>query len=624
MRQVLSRSTARSLLAGALPLAACALQGLCWPLIRPFAWFLFYPVVFLSAWVGGFGAGLAATTLATALVWWFYMPPVHILLKPGPGPYLNAAMFLAMGCLFAFFHRWARQVTRRAAKAELSKRDDLLDRTSRLAHVGGWEFDVATLKGSWSEETARIHDLPPSTPIDVRSGLNYFHEEDRPLIAEAVRRAMEAAEPYDLEVRLVSAQGALKWVHTTGRPQVQGGRVVKVHGALQDITERKRMELELRESEERFRSIFEQAGVGVVEVDTSTGRFLRVNGKFAELLGYTEQELLGMAFQDVTHPDDRERDRVEVARMAAGQRPDYAVEKRYLHRDGSTVWALLTVRPLRLSGDRVPHGVSVVADITDRKRAEAEIQLLTASLEQRVAERTAELQALNEELESFNHAVSHDLRAPLRAMAGFSHLLREEFGEALPANGGKYLDRIEQASQRMGGLIDGLLQLSRATRSDLVRVPVDLSAMAEILLADLARAEPQRRVETRVEPGMRLQGDPSMLEDALANLLGNAWKYTGRTPDARIEVGTVQDQDRRWIRVADNGCGFNMAYAHKLFHPFQRLHRQEEFPGLGIGLATVRRIVQRHGGEIKAHSAHVPGAAFLLTLPDPVEPRPGV
>jgi PAS domain S-box-containing protein len=370
-----------------------------------------------------------------------------------------------------------------------------------------------------------------------------------------------------------------------------------------------------RDGEARFRSLFEQAGVGVVECDAASGRFLQVNGRFCEILGYSERELLGMGFPDVTHPDERGRDRQEIVRLAAGERDEYAVEKRYLRKDGAFVWAALTVRPLRQPGGPPRNMVAVIADITARKQAEAEIQHLNATLERRVAERTAELQAANQELESFAYAVSHDLRAPLRSLSGFSQALVEDCAASLSKEGLDHLSHITQAGQRMAGLIEGLLQLSRATRCELRRLPVDLSALAERLLADLAGHDPERRVRLRVEPGIRVQGDPSTLEAALGNLLENAWKYTSRTADASITMDTVEEAGRRWIRIADNGAGFDMAFAGQLYRPFQRLHRQDEFPGLGIGLATVHRIVKRHGGELKAIAAPGQGAAFWMTLP---------
>ncbi|MDR3672145.1 MAG: PAS domain S-box protein [Holophaga sp.] len=611
------RTSVRPVLATLLPVLACVLQWLCWPLITPYVWFLFYPVVFLSAWLGGFLPGLGAACLSTALVWWFFIPPVHALVKPLPATYLNAGMFLVMGGLFSYFHQRLRQAELRATEARLREQGLVLDRLSRLAKIGNWSFDVATLKGTWSEEVARIHDLDPSIPPNVQMGLGYYHEEDRPAMAEAVRRCVEEGQAYDLELRLVSARGVLKWVRAMGSPVFQDGRVVQVRGALEDITERKVTALALQKSEERYRSLFEQAGVGVVVIDSPAGRLCEVNDKFCDILGYTKQELLGKSFLELTHPEERDRDRIQVGRLVRGELAEYRVEKRYLHKDGSTVWAALAVRPLYRSDHMPLHNVSIVADITARKQAEAEILRLNATLEGRVAERTMELQAVNQELETFAYAVSHDLRAPLRAMTGFSQALQEDCGAALPPVGKGHLERIIQASQRMAGLIEGLLQMSRTTRLDLERVPVDLSAQAGTLLADLARNDPERRVRIRVEPGILVKGDPRMLESALTNLLGNAWKYTSKTADASITVDTVQEDGQRWIRIADNGSGFDMAYAGKLFQPFQRLHRQDEFPGLGIGLATVQRVVQRHGGRLKADSAPGRGATFSLVLPGP-------
>lgn len=624
-------SPVRRTLAALLPLGACGLQWACWPFISPFVWFLFYPTVFLSSWLGGLWAGLASTLLSTGLVWWFFMPPVHVLLKPAPATFLNAALFMVMGALFSGFHHRFQAATRklvlaqeaerqamaRLAEAELREREKLLDMTSRLAKVGGWAFDARTFEASWTEEVARIHDLDPGTQPTVEMGLAYYHERSRPVIAEAVRLALDEGLPYDLELELVSAAGRAKWVRTQGRPVLEGGAVVKVEGALQDITDRKLMELALRDSEARYRSLFEQAGVGVVEVDPATGRLLRANGRFCESLGYTLEEILGLTYQDLTHPDERGRDEDEVRRVAAGEQDGYTVEKRYLHKGGGIIWCALTVRPLRTEGAQVPHLVSIVEDITARKRAEEEIRRLNATLERRVAQRTQELKAANQELESFAYAVSHDLRAPLRAMGGFSQALQEDCGEALPEEGRGYLDQISLASARMAALIDGLLALSRTTRGELARVPVDLSALAEAELQEHARQEPERAVQWRVAPGIRALGDPAMLGAVLANLVGNAWKYTAHTPGARIEVDAVQEEGRTWMRIADNGCGFDMAHAGKLFQPFQRLHRQDEFPGLGIGLATAQRIVRRHGGTLKAAGSPGQGATFLINLPVP-------
>lgn len=253
-----------------------------------------------------------------------------------------------------------------------------------------------------------------------------------------------------------------------------------------------------------------------------------------------------------------------------------------------------------------------------RQAAEAaaeEIRRLNADLERRVDERTAELQAANRELDSFAHAVSHDLRAPLRAMTGFSQALEEDFGHHLPAEGREYLQEIARAGQRMGGLIDGLLALSRSTRTPLERRRVDLSEMAEGICRELARSDPARAVDWDIEPGLAAEGDHRMLGAVLENLLGNAWKYTAQVPRALIRFHGEEREGRRRFCISDNGAGFDMAHAGRLFQPFLRLHRQSDFPGVGIGLATVQRIIRRHGGEIEASAVPGAGATFRFTLP---------
>ncbi len=250
---------------------------------------------------------------------------------------------------------------------------------------------------------------------------------------------------------------------------------------------------------------------------------------------------------------------------------------------------------------------------------------LLRTLERRVRERTAELEAANRELESFAYSVSHDLRAPLRAIDGFVRAVLEDHGARLPPEGQAHLERVRHAAQRMGRLIDDLLMLSRVTRREMVRRPVDLSALAREVASELAEREPGRRMTVRIAPGMRAEGDPSLLRLLLENLLGNAWKYTRPCPDAVIEVGCEQGPGGGGMVyfVRDNGVGFDMRYAERLFAPFQRLHRDDEFEGTGVGLATVQRIVHRHGGRVWAEAEPGRGAIFRFTLAPDRCPRAG-
>jgi len=264
-------------------------------------------------------------------------------------------------------------------------------------------------------------------------------------------------------------------------------------------------------------------------------------------------------------------------------------------------------------------------------RAEEEIHRLNADLERKVIERTAELAAANQELEAFSYSVSHDLRAPLRAIDGFSQAVIEDYADKLGDQGRDYLNRVRAATQHMGHLIDDLIKLARVARAEMKRETVDLSALAGSVLADLQTSEPARKVDWRIEPGLVTSGDANLLRVALDNLLGNAWKFTGRQAHARIEFGALHqaspgmdEVDRVGNRqpktgeqaffVRDNGVGFDMTYAGKLFSAFQRLHNVGEFPGTGIGLATVRRIIHRHGGRVWAEGAAGKGATFYFSL----------
>jgi len=253
-------------------------------------------------------------------------------------------------------------------------------------------------------------------------------------------------------------------------------------------------------------------------------------------------------------------------------------------------------------------------EVGERRRAEQEVLRLNAELEKRVKERTAQLEYTNAELEAFCYSVSHDLRAPLRAIDGFGQALLEDFPKHVPEDAQRYLSRIRSSTQRMGQLIEDLLNLSRVSRGELERRDVDVSELARQVMNDLQHRDPERRVEVMIWEGMRAHADSRLLRAALDNLIGNAWKFTSKVASPRIEAGSVRDAQRVTFFVRDNGAGFDMAYANKLFGAFQRLHSATEYSGTGIGLATVQRIVHRHGGRVWADAQPGKGAVFFFTL----------
>ena len=338
------------------------------------------------------------------------------------------------------------------------------------------------------------------------------------------------------------------------------------------------------------------------------GYFKRLNPAWPETLGWTEEELLARPFLDFVHPDDLEATKREAAKLAQGA-TTASFENRYRCADGSYRWLQWMAVP-EVSGAQI---YAVARDITSAKDTEARARALTLDLQRT----NAQLATLNHELEAFSYSVSHDLRAPLRSIDGFSQVLLEDYAGQLDADGTDALQRVRKAAMAMGDLIDALLALSRVSRVELRAEPVDLSTLTATIAAELRQAEPDRKADFVIAPRMVVDADPRLLRSMLGNLLGNAWKYTQPRATAHIEVGTFQEADDTVYFVRDNGVGFDMAYVDKLFGAFQRLHRQSEFHGTGVGLAIVQRIVGRHGGRAWAEGAVNRGATFYFTLPLP-------
>lgn len=478
---------------------------------------------------------------------------------------------------------------------------------------------------------------------------------------------------HDLEYELIRKDGSTFTVLLSASAEYDAaGRFVKTRSTLHDITARKQSEHELQRLN-RLYTLLSRANQAIVRIDDldllleTICRIAVEDGGFVMAwAGRVEEGCITPYAHWGKEDGYLEQVRIVIADRALGAGPTgeairagrhficddiandprmapwraLALERGYrasaafpVRTGGNVVGAINLYAPtpgffsqamIELLNDLtedISFAMNAHAEAARRRRAEADIGRLNEQLEQRVLQRTRELEIANKELEAFSYSVSHDLRAPLRGIDGFSQVLLKRYADKLDDTGRDYLNRVRRASQRMGELIDDLLNLSRMTRSPLRRQDVDLSELATALLQEMQRATPDREVKITVQPNIKVFGDPGLLRVVLDNLLGNAWKFTRHTTDARIEFGCRESNDELVYFVRDNGAGFDNTYAHKLFQVFQRLHGDTEFEGTGIGLATVSRIVQRHHGAVCAEGEPGKGATFYFTLPQRTETR---
>jgi PAS domain S-box-containing protein len=431
-----------------------------------------------------------------------------------------------------------------------------------------------------------------------------------PLPIPQLYEALQRTGTWEGELSHVRRDGAhvdvaSRWVL---QQTANGARVLEINT---DITIRKQAQTASQRIEERFRLLVEGVkDYGIFLLDP-TGHVSTWNEGAQRIKGYLAEEIIGRHFSCFYSQEDIDAGKPEHELKATAEYGRFEDEGWRIRKDGSRFWANVIVTALRDPDGRLLGFSKITRDLTERKMAEDRIARLNAE----ITERNQGLLAANRELESFSYSVSHDLRAPLRSIDGFSAALLEDYVDKLDPTAQSYLQRIRAGATRMGHLIDDMITLARTARVEMSLENVDLSALAQEVVHQLQAMQPERKVEFRIQPALVVQGDRNLLRSVLENLLENAWKFTSKKPAALIELGAERHSHDLVYFVRDNGAGFDMRYVDKLFGVFQRLHNENDYSGTGVGLATVQRILQRHGGKIWAESRPAQGATFYFELP---------
>ena len=528
---------------------------------------------------------------------------------PGDAPrYLSTSgepVFDAGG-RFRGYRGTARDITQsKLAEQRLRDTQALLHMAAQVGRLGAWAYEVGQPRVTWSEEVCAIHEVRQGFAPTLEQAVSFYAPEYQPTMRTIFSACLKDGSPFDVEAQITTAKGRRIWVRAIGEAQWdERGRVVRLQGACQDITEGKRAAEDARMVAEQLTTTLESLTDAFFTVDRNW-RFTYVNAEAERSLRRSRAELLGLemwkAFPDL-------RQSIFVDNYLRAMNENVAVQFEAFYAPFG-VWVQIKAYPSK-------QGLAIYAkDVTERIAAQQEILRLNAELEERVKQRTAQLQAANKELEAFSYSIAHDLRAPLSSIDGFSLMLEQTAGKDLAERARHYLSRIRVGVKQMGELTDGLLSLTNLSRASLRSEVVDLAVLARTALASCRERSPEREADIVVAPTLPVSGDSRLLAQVIGNLVGNAWKFTGRRERALIEVSSLQGDDGRPVYfVRDNGAGFDMAYASKMFEAFQRMHSPADFEGTGIGLAIVHKIIARHGGRIWAESAPQQGATFYFTL----------
>lgn len=484
---------------------------------------------------------------------------------------------------------------------------------------------------------------------DSNLWIRMVHKDDRELVLRYFREILNNLNPQPIEHRIVHKDGSIRWITNNSSVQLdEAGKIVRLNGFIFDITERKRVEMELleyrnhleelvgertfqlenaneklrqeiverkqiekalRESEERFRTIVETAP-SLLHISDESGNTTYVSPNCEEITGYRPEDLLGK-FVWMVHDDDLSWVKELMGQAFNDKREVRNCEYKAVKKNSEIWYASTSCKPM-IGADGEHKGMMLQThDITMHKEAEKKIKKLNEELKNYVVR----LESVNEELEAFNYSVSHDMRSPLVTIGGFTRMILKRYGVKLDEEGRHFLDVVIKDAEKMEELIDDLLSLSRIGFAEIKLADVEMNKLVKTVVEELQENASERTVNFKIKPLPEAYGDSIMLEQVLVNLISNALKYTSKKPITNIEIGSKSDGIENIYYVKDNGVGFNMKYSDKLFKAFQRIHNKENFPGTGVGLAIVQRIIRKHGGRVWAAAKVNKGATFYFSLP---------
>jgi len=533
----------------------------------------------------------------------------------------------------------------------LNEQQLLLEEMEKVSKTGGWEYLVESDKFKWTNGVYSIYGVSPSgfEPSNVDKNISFYQSEDQKTIREAFQNLLENGKPYQLELKFNSADGKIKWIRTSGEADVRDGKIVRLFGNIMDVTEQKTAREELREAKEYLESLFTYANAPII-VWNNEYKIERSNRSFERMTGRKVQDIIGQSIDILSPIKKRDKFLRLIKNTALGERWE-SVEIEIQNIDGTSktvLWNSANIYDTKHKNiiATIAHGW----DITERDQAINELNKLNKELEARVELRTSELEEKiekldksqksmlymvedlnhvtkelkverqkleisNKELEAFSYSVSHDLRAPLRAIQGFSRFLMEDYEEALDDEGKRLLNVIQKNTMKMDQLISDLLNLSRLSRTEMNLVDIDMKKMVNAVFDETASEKEKKSFSFIVSDIPNAFVDTVLIKQVWSNLINNGLKYSSKSKIKKIEIGYLEDELESIYFIKDYGAGFDPKYKNKLFTAFQRLHKVEEFEGTGVGLAIVQRIIHRHNGRVWADGELNNGAKFYFSLP---------